>query len=457
MTILQNTAAGGTNLAAVTPANSGGASGSPFDVVLTSGGQSFTFDSTYARGGSPLSYMVSSSGTSGVAYGVWQSLNGSQWRARVYVYLTALPTAEQVFIWLSATTTVQASLGILSSGKLVQRASGTAGTGNSGTAIMPINQWVRFEFSGTVGTSGTMQSAMYSADSTTALESLSTTGQNTGTAAIANARFGNVSTNTTSSTYWLSAPAAGDDSTTFFGPQSAASNTPPSITGPSVVNTTATTASVTFSATDSGGSVSSFACVNQSNTALTSVTPTIGAGVVTGAGTSSAAVTFPISGLTANAQYRFGGTATDNNGAVSSTAVAVVNVTKDTPDIRAAVATGFTVVGGGTVLDCILAGTPTTRYLESTAPPGGASVTVTYQPATPSTLAKTFAFPVRAKDTTSTETATVRLMMNDTTQIASRGPVTLTTTSASCGGTTTTSESAAITDHSKLSIVVVTN
>ena len=451
---------GGSNGATATTADSG------FSSIVTSGGNTVTYDSSIVRSGTSMSFLYTFAGSSGVAYGAYSTLNGAQWRMRLYVYLTALPNVEWYLGWLSSGTTVQASVGLLATGKLVQRASGTAGTGNSGSVVIPLNTWVRIEFAGTVGSAGTMQSAMYSGESTTALDSLSTTGQNTGTANLVNARFGLTTTTTATGSMRLSGLAVGDDSSTFFGPAVVA-NTPPTISGPGTVNTTASTASLTFQASDTGGTIASFALVNQSNTANSTITPTIGTPTLTGIGTANATATFPVSGLTANAKYFFGATATDNSGAMSNTSVATVNVTKDIPDIRSVAVVGFTVVGGGAPLDAIIAGNAqaaagqtVTRYLESTAPPGGASVTVTFQPVTPSGLAKAFAMPIRAKDTTSTETATATLKMNDTTTIATRGPFTLTTTATSVGGTTTTgsgSETAAITDHSKLSIVVVTN
>lgn len=469
MTDFQNTAAGTTSGTAVTTGNSGGTAGDAFFSVQTTGA-AITFDNTHPLHGFNA-LQIAGNGASGVGYVSYSSLNGTSVRAEAYLYLTALPATELAVIWLSSATSAQATCGILASGKLVQRASGTAGTGNSGTAVIPLNTWVRFEFGVTVNTTtGTMQSAMYSLDSTTALDSLSTTGQNTGSAAIVNARFGNSSTGTNSSTYWLGNLRVGDGSNAFYGPYVAATNVPPSVTGPSTTSITGTTASITFAATDSTGTVSSFACSYQSNTlpsGATAVTPTVGTPTTSGIGTGSASATFPISGLTANARYFFGCTATDSNGGTStSPVIARVDVTRDAPDIRAVDVVGFTVVGGGAAIDAInagnaqaAAGQTVTRYLESASPPGGSSVTITFQPMTPTSLSKVFAVPVRAKDTSSTETATATLKMNDTTTIASRGPFTLTTTVAAVGGSTTTgsgSETAAITDHSKLSVVVVT-
>lgn len=440
--------------------------------ATASGGSSFTWTRSCAVGNTLVMFVQHS--TSGVTNTAVTDTAGNTWTKLQSTNDLSATSQRNIDLWICVPTTAITSITITSSaasawvvsaedfaGALTVQDSGKYfGTGHTLPAVNTIAGGIVAMCIGySATTAGTQQLVAASPLVYEGLANLSFTQQESfviGTGATTTGSYTpSITTNPTIGAVYVA-----------FGPV-VGPNQPPTITGPGVVNVTGTTASLTFQGSDTDGTISSFACVHQSNTANTVVTPTIGPGVVTNPGTANASVTFPISGLTANAKYLFGSTATDNAGAVSATTVATVCVTRDAPDIRSVTVVGFTVVGGGTALECIqagiaqaAAGQPVTRYLESASPPGGASVTVTFQPATPSSLAKAFAFPVRAKDTTSTETATVTLKMNDSTTIATRGPFTLTTTAAACGGTTTTgtgSESAAITDHSKLSIVVVTN
>jgi hypothetical protein len=243
-----------------------------------------------------------------------------------------------------------------------------------------------------------------------------------------------------------------DGVTTPFGFPAASSNVPPTITGPSPLNITGPTGSITFQGNDTDGTISSFQCVHLGNTAPTTVTPTVGTGVVSNPGTDHAFVTFPLAGMTAGAQYRYGATDTDDDGAVSAQVVALVNVTSATPAIRPDVTTsGYTVVGGGTAAQALSAGLPSSRYLQSAAPAAGSTGSVPVEPLPPGAVPVFFFVTGHASDGVTALTRTVRLWQGAT-KIAEKVGTINPTTDSTIGRNTTDAETALITDRAALRV-----
>jgi hypothetical protein len=224
-------------------------------------------------------------------------------------------------------------------------------------------------------------------------------------------------------------------------------NTAPVVSVGAVQNVTTSTATLSATATDDVA-VASFSCTLLDSSGATA--PSIGTGTVTNAGSASASVTYPITGLVPGV-HRFNITATDGGSPAltSATVIGQINYTSTAPIYRSVTAATYTVVGGGTALAAIQAATPSTRYLNSSAPPGGGTGSIAYQPLSPSPVPVPFSVQARASDAVTAVAITVYLKMGGTV-IATRGPFTLTTSDASYGGTTTTGETTAITDRSAL-------
>jgi hypothetical protein len=143
-----NSFEGGSDGTSITPGNSGGASGTPFDVVTLGAGSTQNFSATHAAHGSLGMEIVTPASTPLSTRVEWTgigSLTGNLW-IRFYLYRLALPSAN--FLFTSVRNNAGAASGnflISTNGKLnMQNAAGTSQGASTGTA-MALNQWVRFE------------------------------------------------------------------------------------------------------------------------------------------------------------------------------------------------------------------------------------------------------------------------------------------------------------------------
>jgi hypothetical protein len=218
MTIVQTGWEGGTNGATVT--TSAGGLGDPFGAITPTG---MVFSNAQHAHGS-LSALISNPGTNQVV-GRW-TVSGSRVAARLYVYLTTLPSGDCDLIQIDCAGGTSAIFRINSLGaaRLVGFGNVFLAT-NTGVAF-PINTWVRCELdiqAGTSSTTGQAHIAYYPLDSATATwDPGNITGINT---AAANAAFTNVrvghynSTSYTGDIYIDDARVhTGVDATGFVGP-----------------------------------------------------------------------------------------------------------------------------------------------------------------------------------------------------------------------------------------------
>lgn len=191
MTTLTNSAEGGTSGTTVTTSNSGGASGNAFDGVNLGTGATTIFDNTHAAHGT-LAYELATGATSSSTYFVWSTSIGTNAQVwfRLYMYWTANPgTVARPFAAFSAST-LRGAVNISTAGKIVHV--GAAGTIQTGTVAIGLNQWVRLEgFIIGSATVGQIETKLFNtADSTTADETLTDAAtQNTG-GTIDTTRFG---------------------------------------------------------------------------------------------------------------------------------------------------------------------------------------------------------------------------------------------------------------------------
>jgi hypothetical protein len=144
---LVNNAEGVPNGATVTAANSGGASGAPFDVVNIGALAGLTADNAQAAHGSQ-SYKVVTGNPAANAFLTWTtSLTATgllQVWWRVYLYLTAYSATQNRVVSVRNGSTYQGGPAINSTGKVVLL-NATGGTIKTSTASVPLNQWFRLE------------------------------------------------------------------------------------------------------------------------------------------------------------------------------------------------------------------------------------------------------------------------------------------------------------------------
>ena len=150
MTLLTNSAEGGTNGTTVTTGNSGGASGQAFSAVTLNSG-TFIFSNAWAHGGS-LSYLHQQIAANSLFYDMTaDSANAAaSWSARFYLRLNALPsaTAQGPLNWRSAANSNMGNIQLTATGAVLIT-TGTGGAVSTSGNTLAINTDYRFEVYGT--------------------------------------------------------------------------------------------------------------------------------------------------------------------------------------------------------------------------------------------------------------------------------------------------------------------
>lgn len=330
----QNTADGGTNGTTVSTGNSGGASGTAWDLVAIPTG-TLTYSSTQARQGT-LSYKVTTTAAT-AAEGIlrWgDALALTAASLRCYVFLpgtnpTVATTLAQFSTNNSGTIAGSAKVALSSSGKLqIQDAAGT-GLFNS-TAALPTGVWVRIELycqPGTTTSNGTIGGG-YATGTGALTEQFTTSTANAGLGPIGRAQFGKNSGTWATQTFYLDDLAVGDTAA-FLG--TANFNVAPTCSAaasPSASVEPWSTVTLTGTDADSDGTIATRAWTQTGGAS---------AGTIAGASTATATVTAP--GTLAGDTLTFTYTVTDNGGLTAS----------DTTTVALLAATERAVVGGAEV------------------------------------------------------------------------------------------------------------
>lgn len=170
---LNNAAEGGTLGATVTTANSGGASGDPWDATV--GTPTITFDNAQALG--TLSYkVVAAASAQQVAWTSTSHGTQSETWGRLYLWSQAAPSGVTGIVRFVVGGSQAARLRYESTGLLTLSDAGNSAEFSTAAAI-PTGQWVRIEWHiQFVNTGATVELRTYNAaDSTTPTENLSTT------------------------------------------------------------------------------------------------------------------------------------------------------------------------------------------------------------------------------------------------------------------------------------------
>ena len=169
---LTNNLEGGTNGTTISTANSGGISGNAFDVVTVGTGTTVAYSTTHAAHGG-VAMAVATGSTATAALCRWSTSLGTQTTlyGRAYLYLSALPVAQDTVVSFKNSGTAACAIQINTSGNLVIHNAVDA-TVHTSTNAIPPGQWVRIEWSVTFSaTVGAITLSYYAPmDSTTAVE-----------------------------------------------------------------------------------------------------------------------------------------------------------------------------------------------------------------------------------------------------------------------------------------------
>lgn len=254
MTLKKHSAEGGTNGAAVTTGNSGGASGSAFAQVTTGAGGTINYTSSLSMHGS-LALEFTQATAANLCHVAMDDTASANFSVRFYLRLTSLPSADAEFP-LSLRTAADGNVArvqMRSTG--VIRITNSAGTViYTGTQVLATSTWYRIEVWGTgAGTAtATFNYALYAGDSTSPLETTQLTNFSMSNGQIGRVRYGKGSSATLNA--WQIDDIAQDlGSSTQIGPES--DTEAPSVpTGLAVNSIGSTTAGISWNAaTDNVG------------------------------------------------------------------------------------------------------------------------------------------------------------------------------------------------------------
>lgn len=193
----RNTAEGQTNGTTLSAANSGGGSGDAFDTITTSGTIARTFSTEQSMFG-VQSYKIVPSASSAIFCRVNAPASSYSASVQMYLYLPAYPDNNQMFMQIRSASAAVCDFNINQTG--VVRIGNAAGSNvtTSGAGAFPTGQWMRLDLSAVIGTTtsnGRINAQLSVANSFTPSWSYSSGATvNTGTAAIAEYRYGKLDT-----------------------------------------------------------------------------------------------------------------------------------------------------------------------------------------------------------------------------------------------------------------------
>ncbi len=198
----QNSAEGQPDTTALTVANSGGVSGTPFDTVALTGASTAVFSTLQAaKGVSAYKIDCDSAGLAQLIFS--NGISDTAGALRYYLYLTALPSNTIDVAAFRNSSSVICKLQMTSAGALrVTNSSGTSVKTFSGT--LATSTWYRLEMQCVVGVvtgAGVVSAQYYVGDSLSAVDSFSSPSVSTGTDLIYDCRIGKYSGSGTFSAY----------------------------------------------------------------------------------------------------------------------------------------------------------------------------------------------------------------------------------------------------------------
>jgi hypothetical protein len=213
-TQVQNTFDGGMSGSDITPANSGGGSGTAFDYTETTTGGSIKFTTTAAHGGKAMV----AAGNAGKGFVQWSVGSTKKLTGRFYVRYPALPTASNNVVIYRSEAAQAAGIIWHTTGKL--QVTGAAGSSIHDTPVLTTNAWYRVEFAVEIGTTTANSKVwfgLYSLDSTTAVDTFTSTTENLGIDPMVLMRFGKID-NAGNNTFYFDSVTYDPTSTSLLGP-----------------------------------------------------------------------------------------------------------------------------------------------------------------------------------------------------------------------------------------------
>lgn len=213
-----NTAESGTHATAVTSINSGNATNDFFQAVDQA--SSITYSNAQAAHGS-LSYFIQSASAVENKL-VWKNIASSSCALRLYAYFTTYPSSPYEFAYFSKNSVafdLLSRLGLQPDGKI--SAYDRTGIVWSSSGSVSLNSWYRFEILAQIGasaTTGTIQAAFYSLDSTSPIHSFTTSSANLGTSNIEWVGVGKTSASSASDSFYIDDVAVRQQASGFIGP-----------------------------------------------------------------------------------------------------------------------------------------------------------------------------------------------------------------------------------------------
>lgn len=406
MTVKSNNFEDGTLATAISAINSGGASGTPFSSVAGSS----VYDNTQSMHGS-LSAKLTPTASTSTQFN-YSGLATSGLAARMYVYMTALATADTWILDFRANSVRAVTFHLNSAGHLrLDNAAGTTGIWTAANTF-PLNQWVRIELYAVVGsttTNGTIVGGYYLGDSTSPIEAIySHTGtENAGAGVPFNLlEIAKCNSSNYATPFWVDDVAYDDAATGLLGP----ATTP---LAPTAAFTDTTSA---LSASFDGSS----STANASGATITSYAWTFGDG---GTGT----------GVTPTHTYATGGTytvtltVTDSNIQTNSIphSVTVTAPATTVGPISINSSTGWTPTPGGTDALADITDSDGTTYLLTGNNPTNTLISVNLGPITPPTSGQglTCTLDIDSITVTTSATVTAKLFEGATQRSSATGSI----------------------------------
>jgi hypothetical protein len=397
MTLIANTAEGGSDGTAVTTGNSGGASGTAWAGV-TIGTGTINFETSQFFKGS-LSYEFAP-GSASSCYVHWLPTAANTAVFRGYVRLSGLPSSGQYLINVRTTGggTSLMGLGVNAGTGTIFIQDTTSTTIFTSTGGLSTNTWYRIEFSLSNGNTatGAMELKVFTGDDTTEIANLSTSlsARNFGTATQGQVRIGRpTALGTIAALYWDDLGWS-DGTLTLLGP-SAANLPPVADAGPDLDPLFNTLVSLVGTASsDPDGTISTYAWTQLSGAAVT----------LSGAATATATFTPATPGVRV-----FQLEVTDNLGATDTdTCTVYVYSTVVRPDSTPTPGL-WTETGGAGSIHAALADESDATFTSSPNDPNNSSVVIGLPPMAPGSVT----FPIRVDMSAASPAATLLVELLD--------------------------------------------
>jgi hypothetical protein len=171
---LSNTFEGGSHGTTISTGNSGGGSGSAFDLMAIGASATLTYDNTQPAHGSLAAKHTTPAGATTSNYD-WRNTgslpNQTDLYGRMYVWLPSAQSAVPIQLFRLFDSTLATEVGRIShdtNNKLTVTDSGLS-VGTVTTATFPLDQWVRIEWHYVAGATGSITASMYLADDVAAI------------------------------------------------------------------------------------------------------------------------------------------------------------------------------------------------------------------------------------------------------------------------------------------------